>query len=353
MYIRNKYVTTSHSALMMCTRYPNIFLDHSSVTNPIVIRNCAVQAMLFGILWSNSFFFSIFIFTVVTTTAVSGFGSVLINFKMSTATVCTSSNGVAKEQLNLPPVQSVKDRRDLFLTLDEPIFSQFFTKKFSKELYLEQVHIPRQINYSARFFENDFCEALTKNHWWITPVVWIPVAAVMFYLSNLGLSDKLSIWGIGLLVWTIFEYVFHRFVFHCDDIIPDHPYFLMLHFFTHAVHHYFPFDPLRLAMPPALFTILAVPTWCLFNLFVPTPANLALFSGIFVGFTFYDVIHFYLHHGAEKSVIPHVRRMRTYHAIHHYKEPDRGYGVTSKLWDRVFGTLIVPGSKKSKLGKAT
>lgn len=170
----------------------------------------------------------------------------------------------------------------------------------------------------------------------------------MFYMSKLALEEKSVIFLYGLVVWTIFEYVFHRFVFHCDAIIPDHPVFLMLHFFTHAVHHYFPFDPLRLAMPPALMTILATPTWCLFNVFIPLQPLLALFSGIFFGFTWYDVMHFYLHHGAEKSSFPHIRRMRTYHAIHHYKEPDNGFGVTSKFWDRIFGTLIIPGQKRVK-----
>ena len=249
-------------------------------------------------------------------------------------------------------VKPIRDRRDEFLTLDQPIFTQFFTKRFSKKLYLEHIHIPRQITYSARFFETDFCEALTKTYWWMTPAIWWPVAAIMFYFSTVALFDKWMIFAGGLFVWTIFEYVFHRFVFHCEEIIPDHPVFLMLHFFTHAVHHYFPFDPLRLAMPPALFIILATPTWFLFNVFVPTQPLLPLFAGIFFGFAAYDVMHFYLHHGAEKSVIPYIRQMRTYHAIHHYKEPNNGFGVTSTFWDHIFDTLIVPGSKKIRAPKA-
>jgi 4-hydroxysphinganine ceramide fatty acyl 2-hydroxylase len=242
-------------------------------------------------------------------------------------------------------------RRDEFLTLDTPIFNQFFTKNFSKELYIEQIHIPRQINYSARFFESDFCEALTKTYWWTPPVVWFPVSALMIYFSNVSASEKMWIFGLGLLTWTLFEYVFHRFVFHCEESLPENRYFMVLHFFTHAVHHYFPFDPLRLAMPPVMFAILATPTWMLFNIFVPTNPLLPFFAGIFVGFTLYDLMHFYLHHGAEKSQFEHVRRMRTYHAIHHYKEPNKGYGVTTKFWDRVFGTLIVPGASSSRQTK--
>mmetsp|Transcript_21554 Transcript_21554/g.43459 ORF Transcript_21554/g.43459 Transcript_21554/m.43459 type:complete len:269 (+) Transcript_21554:58-864(+) len=263
-------------------------------------------------------------------------------------TLENESSNPAKMEGEKSDRQSVRDRRDQFLTLDEPIFNQFFTKKFSKKLYMEQVHIPRQINYSARFFESDFCEALTKTHWWTTPAVWFPVSGIMYWMSTEEPTNKLIIFAMGLFLWTILEYVFHRFVFHCEEIIPDNPYFLMLHFFTHAVHHYFPFDPLRLAMPPVMFTILVVPTFFLFNIFIPMQPLLVLFAGVITGFTLYDVIHFYLHHGAEKSIFPHIRRMRTYHAIHHYKEPENGYGVTSKFWDRIFGTLIVPGRKSAK-----
>jgi 4-hydroxysphinganine ceramide fatty acyl 2-hydroxylase len=271
---------------------------------------------------------------------------------MVAASSCPTSGPDASDKISEVAVGSSKgagkmSRREDFLTLDEPIFNQFFTKNFSKELYMEQIHIPRQIGYSARFFESDFCESLTKTYWWTTPAVWFPVAAVLLWLSNKGPIEKAGIFVLGLFVWSLFEYLFHRFVFHCEEALPNNRYFLMLHFFTHAVHHYFPFDRLRLAMPPALLTILAIPTWALFSLFVPYAANLCLFAGLFVGFTLYDVMHFYLHHGAEKSNFSHIRSMRTYHAIHHYKEPHRGYGVTTKFWDRIFGTLIVPGMKKS------
>ena len=262
------------------------------------------------------------------------------------ATVCVGRDGSETSD-----GKTKRDKRDDFLTLDQPIFTQFFTKRFTKKVYLEHIHIPRQSTNSERFFESDICEALTKTYWWMTPAIWWPVAAVMCYISTEPLVNKCMIFAAGLFVWTIFEYVFHRFVFHCEEIIPDHPVFLMLHFFTHAVHHYFPFDPLRLAMPPALFIILATPTYCLFNVFIPTQPLLPLFGGIFFGFAVYDVIHFYLHHGAEKSSFQYIRSLRTYHAIHHYKEPDNGFGVTSKFWDHIFGTVIIPGQRKSAKGK--
>lgn len=233
-----------------------------------------------------------------------------------------------------------------FLSFDRPIFTQFMEKNFSKAYYMEQIHKPKRLDYPARFFESDFLESLTKTHWWTTPLVWFPVSAIMFYSSSLDFTEKCAIWLGGLLFWTFLEYGFHRFVFHCEKALPDNKYFLVIHFFTHAVHHFFPFDALRLAMPPAMFAILASITWIFFNLFIRTQPLLPFFSGIFVGFTLYDMMHFYLHHGGERSNFSHIRAMRKYHAIHHYKEPHRGYGVTIKFWDQVFGTLIDVDKKK-------
>lgn len=81
-------------------------------------------------------------------------------------------------------LNSKKDRRNEFLTFDEPIFRQFFTKKITKELYLEQIHIPRRLNYPARFFENDLLELSTKTYWWTPPAVWFPSAAAMYMMSS-------------------------------------------------------------------------------------------------------------------------------------------------------------------------
>ena len=233
-----------------------------------------------------------------------------------------------------------RDRRDEFLTFDQPIFGQFFSKNFSKELYMEQIHIPRRLNYPARFFESDILEALSKTHWWTPPVFWFPLSTAMYICCPYDSITTFYIFVGGLMLWSLLEYVFHRFIFHCEESIPDNKYFLVLHFFTHAVHHFFPFDHLRLAMPPVMFLVLATFTWLIFNIFLCTSTLLPLFSGIFVGFTLYDLMHYYLHHGAEKSYFSHIRNMRTYHSIHHYKQPNLGYGVTSKFWDKIFGTLL-------------
>lgn len=47
---------------------------------------------------------------------------------------------------------------------------------------------------------------------------------------------------LGTIIWTILEYGLHRFLFHIDELLPDHPVFLTLHFLLHGIHHYMPMD---------------------------------------------------------------------------------------------------------------
>ena len=46
----------------------------------------------------------------------------------------------------------------------------------------------------------------------------------------------------GNLIWTILEYTLHRFLFHIDRLLPDHPAALTVHFLMHGIHHYLPMD---------------------------------------------------------------------------------------------------------------
>lgn len=51
------------------------------------------------------------------------------------------------------------------------------------------------------------------------------------------------------------EYTLHRWLFHLDEYLPNHPAAIMTHFLLHGVHHIIPMDPYRLVFPP----VIAVP----------------------------------------------------------------------------------------------
>lgn len=159
-----------------------------------------------------------------------------------------------------------------FIDLNKPMLMQVWNSGFSKQFYLEQVHRPRHYKGgdSAPLFGN-FLEPLSKTPWYVVPTVWLPCITAGAYTAwtQLGTSLWATCFLAGLCIWTLVEYLLHRFLFHVDQYLPDHPAFLTLHFLLHGVHHYLPMDRLRLVMPPTLFIALAYPFWLLAKALFP------------------------------------------------------------------------------------
>ena len=66
-------------------------------------------------------------------------------------------------------------------------------------------------------------------------------------------------------------------------------------------------------------------------------------AGLLTGYVWYEFVHL-AEHGAWR--LPMLRRLTRHHAWHHFKDWERAFGVTTPLWDWVFGTL--PQSRASK-----
>jgi len=131
---------------------------------------------------------------------------------------------------------------------------------------------------------------------------------------------------------------------------------MTLHFLMHGVHHLLPMDPMRLVFPPVLTCVLLCPIHATFRLLLPYPEAVCLTAGGLLGYVGYDLTHYYLHHSG-KSWLSYFVDLKSYHLAHHYKQHRLGYGITSKLWDHVFGTVLhldrpaaAPASGKAKAG---
>lgn len=59
--------------------------------------------------------------------------------------------------------------------------------------------------------------------------------------------------------------------------------------------------------------------------------------GLHLFLTMYDILHYYFHFGPEMN-IPIVSTLKKNHMKHHFRDSNRGFGVTTTLWDWVFGT---------------
>ncbi|KDQ60181.1 hypothetical protein JAAARDRAFT_32561 [Jaapia argillacea MUCL 33604] len=284
--------------------------------------------------------------------------------RVGSGEVSVSDDWVATDDFHPDDTNTVEDfEKNQFLDLRKPLLQQILNANWSKSYYLQQVHQPRHLSESARMFGPDYLEVFSKTTWYVIPVVWLPIAANLFFRSLfqfagplpaftanpvLPLSSldsvptdawvkTLSCFFLGNIIWTILEYTLHRFLFHVDYYLPDHPICLTLHFTLHGIHHYLPMDRLRLVMPPALFAALSLPFTRLAHvLFPPAVAN-GIIAGSYTFYVLYDCMHYALHH----SRLPaYMKEMKKYHLAHHYKNFELGFGVTSKIWDYVFNTIL-------------
>lgn len=107
-----------------------------------------------------------------------------------------------------------------FLDLSKPLFPQLWFGGFSKDFYLDQVHRPRHYRggESAPLFGN-FLEPLSKTPWFVIPLLWVPCVAYGTMVGAAGLDNapaSVGFFVLGLCVWTLLEYILHRFLFHLD-----------------------------------------------------------------------------------------------------------------------------------------
>lgn len=258
-----------------------------------------------------------------------------------------------------------------FLDLNRPLFKQIWFGGFSKDFYLDQVHRPRHYKggESAPLFGN-FLEPLTKTSWYVIPILWLPLISYGTYLASQGFETPLEVipmWLFGLGFWTIIEYFMHRFLFHLDEYdsprhsdhsvhplskfsltdllcsrwLPDNRVGITLHFTLHGIHHYLPMDKNRLVMPPTLFLALAIPFYKFAHtvIFWNWYMAVAAFCGGMFGYVCYDCTHYFLHHQNLPLWYP---ALKKYHLEHHFLDYQNGFGVTTRFWDRIFGTEIVP-----------
>lgn len=200
---------------------------------------------------------------------------------------------------------------------------------------------------SVRMFKSDFLEAFTKVHYSVPLFVFIPV--VVYSLYRAVMSDTLTflagigMFVVGLATWTIVEYVMHRFVFHYE---PPGKLGKELHFIFHGVHHDYPNDSKRLVMPPSMSIPLAIGFYFLFRSIISGDLFFPFFAGLVLGYLMYDMLHYAIHHVEFKGRM--WNELKAHHLKHHFKDPDKGYGVSSKLWDIVIGSDFKKKNEKTR-----
>ncbi|CAD6184794.1 unnamed protein product [Caenorhabditis auriculariae] len=211
--------------------------------------------------------------------------------------------------------------------------------------YWNWIHQP--YDGTIRLFDSNLLESMTRTYWWTVPLVWVPLVILFSILSILSFTDSLTLkaslgaWAIlfvvGVLTWTLCEYSLHRWVFHWKPD-PNSSQQILLHFLLHGLHHKTPMDGDRLVFPPVPAALIVSVFYIVYSNLFPWPVFCAFGAGKLFGYVLYDMVHYYLHHGAPKP-LTNMHFRKVYHHNHHFKNFDVGFGISTSLWDYVFQTV--------------
>ena len=195
---------------------------------------------------------------------------------------------------------------------------------------------PDHPSQRIRLFSNERLEKLTL----ISPRMFALSWAILLPLiawtgwGRTGFWTGLSLFAAGLLLWTLFEYAMHRYLFHLEV---EWPAVKWIVFLIHGNHHDNPGDPMRDMMPlPASLPIAAL-VWgtCLMLLGGP---GTWLFLGFILGYVIYDTIHYASHQWPMRGKL--ASALKRHHMRHHYVDEGGNYAISAIFWDKLFGSTI-------------
>ncbi len=199
-------------------------------------------------------------------------------------------------------------------------------------------HYVSNENVSVDLFSNKWLNRLTRTHIAIPVTMFILYAIGLLYYTKI--NTELPNWLIvflffgGVLLFTFAEYAIHRWLYHPPEGASEK--YQEFTYKIHGIHHAYPKDKQRLAMPPLLTVVVATLLLFLFEL-VLDQYSFSMLAGFVTGYALYLLIHYVIHIFKAPNNL--FKALWINHSIHHYSPENVLFGVSSPLWDYVFGTL--------------
>ncbi|MDU8885852.1 sterol desaturase family protein [Yeosuana sp. MJ-SS3] len=190
---------------------------------------------------------------------------------------------------------------------------------------------------SPKLFDNPILEKLTHTHISLPLIIFSVIAAALIYY---GIIEKgfevpmmILLFFAGFIFFTFIEYIMHRYLYHIPATTAKRK---KVSYTMHGVHHDYPKDKSRLAMPPVLSLVIATVFFIIYRTILGDYA-FGFLAGFLIGYATYLAVHYSVH----AFHVPNnfLKHLWYHHSIHHYREPDRAFGVSSPLWDVVFRTM--------------
>lgn len=195
---------------------------------------------------------------------------------------------------------------------------------------------PISSSQRIRLFKNERLEKLTlisPRTFALSWSVMLPLIAAVGW-GTTGPWQALGLVAGGLVVWTLFEYAMHRYLFHWESEVP---LVRGLVFLIHGNHHDSPNDPMRGLMPLPVSVSVGALVWALFVALAGL-AGTWLLLGFMTGYVIYDTVHYACHQWPMRGRLG--AMLKRHHMRHHYLDEDSNFAISAIFWDRVFGSRI-------------
>ena len=146
----------------------------------------------------------------------------------------------------------------------------------------------------------------------------------------------LLFFALGVFTWTLLEYILHRFLFHIQLPIKNARTREIVNG-SHLLHHASPHDRNKILVHPVYGLVVSTLIYgLLYAIFLNVASAAVVLTGIWAGFLYYEAVHYRVHFSLSGKGF--VARQRRTHFYHHFTNNKKYFGVTSPLWDYVFGT---------------
>ncbi len=191
---------------------------------------------------------------------------------------------------------------------------------------------------TKRLFKNPVLEKLTHTHIAVPLVIFFLYSSALLCWSisytSLSVSATIGMFLTGMVAFTWVEYMVHRYVFH---MFAETERQAKVKYTMHGVHHEFPKDKGRLAMPPVLSLTISTLLLLLLRVILGDLV-FSFLPGFLVGYAAYLSIHYMVHRfQAPKNFF---KALWINHSLHHYKNEEKVFGVSSPFWDYIYGTML-------------
>ncbi|MDA0195927.1 MAG: sterol desaturase family protein [Bacteroidetes bacterium] len=190
---------------------------------------------------------------------------------------------------------------------------------------------------TGRLFDNPFLEKITRTRTVVPITLFFIISGGLLFWGYsrefLAISTLIEMFLMGWLVFSLIEYAVHRYVFHMETNTIRR---VEIQYKVHGIHHDYPKDKERLAMPPVLSLPISLILYFIFNALMGS-AVFGFLPGFLVGYALYLFVHYAVH--AYQPPKNFLKVLWINHGIHHYKDHERAFGVSTPLWDYVFRTM--------------